>query len=424
LIIVEQQHREKAILVGVVQRNQTRHEVDDHLDELAELARTAGVEVLALEIQDKKVIDPAYFIGKGKAESISSLAKQLKAEVIIFDDDLSAAQAKNLENLCEIKVLDRSGLILDIFATKAKTKEAKTQVELAQLQYLMPRLTGRWTHFSRQTAGAGVGLRGPGEKQLEIDRRLIKKRIRYLTAELEKIKNQRQLRRYHRDDYFKVALVGYTNVGKSTVLNALTASDVFVDDRLFATLDSTIRKMDSGNEHHILLIDTVGFIRKLPHHLVASFRSTLEEVIEADLLLHVIDITSPIFREHMAVVNNIMNELQISEKPVLKVFNKVDQLKERGLIETLRNQFDPCVIISAQRGLFLEELKQRIIDIANQSMVVMDIDIDLNRQKTIAQLHELAQVMSKTFNDGTVNLKIRIDRNKLPKLDYLLNHVA
>ena len=306
--------KERAILVGV-SRTGDRWQAEDHLDELALLTDTAGGEVIDKIIQERDKIDPAYFIGRGKAEIISDKVKESQANLVIFDDDLSPAQARNLEGLTGIKVLDRSGLILDIFARRAKTREAKTQVELAQLNYLLPRLTRQWTHLSRQVGG--IGTRGPGETQLEVDRRLVRQRISYLTKALEKIKKQRDIRRQGRNDSYKVALVGYTNAGKSTLLNTLTKADVFVEDRLFATLDPTIRRLKLDNLREVLLIDTVGFIRKLPHNLVASFMSTLEEAVVADLLLHVVDVTHPQFLEHIAVAKDVLHELKISKKPRL-----------------------------------------------------------------------------------------------------------
>ena len=268
---------------------QLRREVEEFLDELALLADTAGAQISARFVQERKQIEPTYFIGKGKIKELAELAKKLHADIIIFDDDLTPAQLRNIENYTRIKVIDRTSLILDIFARRAKTRAAKTQVELAQLQYLLPRLTRRWTHLSRQEGG--IGIRGPGETQLETDRRMIQKRIGTLAGELEKIQKQRDTRRKARKGLFKVALVGYTNTGKSTLLNTLTEANVLTENRLFVTLDSTIRAFELDSHAKILLIDTVGFIRKLPHHLIASFRSTLEEATTSDLLLHVVDIS-------------------------------------------------------------------------------------------------------------------------------------
>ncbi|MCH8875009.1 GTPase HflX [candidate division KSB1 bacterium] len=331
--------KEKAILVGVIKKGTDRWETADHLEELALLTDTAGAVVADKVIQEKEKIDPAFYVGRGKAENLSELAQKRSADLIIFDDDLSPAQIRNLERLSDKKILDRSGLILDIFASRAKTREAKTQVELAQLKYLLPRLTRQWTHLSRQVGG--IGTRGPGETQLEVDRRLIGKRISKLSEDLVKIKNQRDVRRRGRELTTQVALVGYTNAGKSTLLNALTDSKVFVEDRLFATLDSTIRRMKADNHSDLLLIDTVGFIRKLPHNLVASFMSTLEEANKADVLLHVVDISHSLVFKQISVVKDVLNELKILNKPTIYVFNKIDKLEQKGLVERFKNEYEP-----------------------------------------------------------------------------------
>lgn len=417
---IEQAKQEKAILVGIVRRNQSHEQVEEYLAELALLADTAAVDTLAREIQVRNDIDPAYFIGSGKADELADLVKELKANVIIFDEDLSPAQARNLENRCNVKVIDRSGLILDIFARRAKSREAKTQVELAQLEYLLPRLTRRWTHLSRQTSGAGVGLRGPGEKQLEVDRRMVTRRIAWLKNELEKIGKQRDIRRKHRKNVYKVAIIGYTNVGKSTLLNALTESDVFVEDRLFATLDATVRKMEATDGQKILLIDTVGFIRKLPHQLIASFKSTLDETQDADLLLHVIDISSASFRDQISAVQNVMAELKLSDKPLLHVFNKVDQLNDKNIIHQVKEDFSPCVIISAKKGIFLEELKRQIFHFTNENFIELNVELKIDRQKDVSQIYSIAEVLSKEYENSYVKLTVRVDKAKLARLKQLI----
>ena len=416
--IVEARKTERAILIGVVHQNQKQEDVELYLDELELLSDTAGLEVVSKEIQKKKDIDPAYYIGKGKVEALRELAEQVEADVIVFDDDLSPGQARNLERLCDLKILDRSGIILDIFALRAKSREAKTQVELAQLEYLLPRLTKMWTHLSRQTGEAGVGLRGPGEKQLEVDRRLVRKQITQLKAELIKIEKQRHIRRKQRDEYFKVALMGYTNVGKSTILNKLTNADVFVENRLFATLDSTVRRLPASESLNILLVDTVGFIRKLPHNLIASFKSTLEETTEADLLLHVVDISSASFREQMDTVKLVMEELKVSTKPILNVFNKVDKCDDVDFV--LMEEFAPYVIISAHKNILIDDLKQKIIEYANKAFVELDIQIDLNNQREIAMVYTLAEVIKRKYNNGYVELKVRINQSKLHQLEQII----
>jgi GTP-binding protein HflX len=416
--------RERALLVGTAGHGVSRYECEDSLRELAQLADTAGAEIVDTIMHNRPRVDPAFFIGKGKAEFVANLAQEENIDVLVFDDDLSPTQAKNLENLCDTKIIDRSGLILDIFARRAKTREARTQVELAQLQYLLPRLTRQWTHFSRQVGG--IGTRGPGETQLESDRRLVRQRISLLQKELEKIELQRAVRRQRREGIFKAALVGYTNVGKSTLLNALTAAEVFVENRLFATLDSTVRHVNfpnhaaPRNNGAVLLIDTVGFIRKLPHHLVASFKSTLEEVRDADLLLHVVDVTHPLFEEQMAVVRQVLEELKLNELPILHVFNKVDALLETGLISRLEEAHAPAVFVSASRGMFLDELRSRILEFARSDEEELAVDLPLANSALVARLHSLAQVMEKSYEDHTVHLRLRASHSAAGKIRRLL----
>jgi len=393
----EENIRERALLIGVVKRGDSRWLIEDSMDELELLTITAGAEVLERVIQDRERADPAYFIGRGKAEELAQMAKYLDADLLIFDEDLSPSQAKNIEEICDVKIIDRSGLILDIFASRAKTREARTQVELAQLQYLLPRLTRRWTHLSRQEGG--IGVRGPGETQLEVDRRIIRKRIGILSKQLEKITKQRTIRRKQRQGVYKAALVGYTNVGKSSLMNALAQADTFVENRLFATLDATIRAMNTPEQQKVLLIDTVGFIRKLPHHLVASFRSTL--------LLHVIDIHHPNFHEQIETVSQVLADLGAGEKPVLKVFNKIDLLSETGLIARLKQQHQPCVFISATRGLFLENLVKEILTFASQNTIEFDVSMPAKESKRISQIYDLADVLKVEYIDSFVRLRLK-----------------
>jgi len=410
--------RERAILVGMVRPGQGRWMTEDYLNELELLADTAGAQVLDRMIQERGRIEPAYFISRGKVELLAGLSKALKADAVIFDDDLTPAQVRNLEKACETKILDRSGVILDIFAKRAKTREAQVQVELAQLKYLLPRLTRRWTHLSRQYGG--IGTRGPGETQLEVDRRVIRKRIATLTKELEKIQQHREIRRRHRTDLFIVALVGYTNVGKSTILNILTQSGVFVEDRLFATLDATVRLLKGNQTPKIVLIDTVGFIRKLPAHLVASFKSTLEEMADADLLLHVVDISHPQFREQMTTVKEVLGELGMANKPTLLVFNKIDKLEERGLLQRVKQEFSSSVFISATRGIFLEDLRRAILDAARQNVVEMEVAIDLGQPKALAQIYNYSEVLERRYTESQAILRVRSDKNNAEKIRRLL----
>lgn len=409
-------------MVGLALNRIARWQAEEHLDELALLADTAGAEVIDKIIQEKDKIDPAYFIGRGKAEMISDRANENKADILIFDDDLNPAQIRNLEKLSGKKILDRSGLILDIFARRAKTKEARTQVELAQLNYLLPRLTRQWTHLSRQVGG--IGTRGPGETQLEVDRRMIRTRIALLTKELFKIKSQREVRRQSRELILKIALVGYTNAGKSTLLNELTESDVFVEDRLFATLDATVRRMKLTSNSHVLLIDTVGFIRKLPHHLVASFMSTLEEARVADVLLHVVDVSHPHFQDHISVVKDVLTQLEISTKPTLYVFNKIDRLQDAGLMERLKNEFQPSVFVSAINGEFLNDLKNEIEHLVAGTVVELDLAVEISRPEVVSKMYELAEVLNIDYGEDAVQIKLRTTRERAHHIKRLLEKNA
>ncbi len=312
---------EKAILIGVVTPQQNKNRAEEYLDELAFLAKTAGANPVKKFLQKLNVPNNKTFLGKGKIEEVRQYAKVEEIELIIFDDDLTPVQLRNIERILECKILDRSNLILDIFASRARTANAKTQVELAQYQYLLPRLTRMWTHLERQKGG--IGMRGPGETQIETDRRIIGQKIALLKKKLEKIDKQKTTQRKGRGDMIRVALVGYTNAGKSTLMNQLSKSDVFAEDKLFATLETTIRKVVIGNLP-FLLADTVGFIRKLPHQLVDSFKSTLDEVRESDLLLHIVDISNPNFENQIEVVNQTLSEIDASDKPLILVFNKTD----------------------------------------------------------------------------------------------------
>ena len=337
---------ERVILVGHAQRE--REFIERSLEELALLADTAGAIVADKLVQRRGTIHPATFLGKGKLQELKQLAEQRDAEVVIFDDDLSPAQVKNLEKTLERKVIDRSELILDIFAKRARTRESRLQVELAQLEYTLPRLTGMWKHLERQAGG--IGTRGPGETQLETDRRMVRDKIARLKRDLESVERERETQRARRRREFRAALVGYTNAGKSTLFNALTRAGVFVENRLFATLDSTTRQMVNAEREMALLTDTVGFIRKLPHHLVASFHSTLAEAVEADLLLHVTDASDPDFRRHLIAVDTVLDEILTDPRPPrLMVFNKADLLDD-DTTAALRVEFPDSLLVSALDG--------------------------------------------------------------------------
>ncbi|MBK8152874.1 MAG: GTPase HflX [Saprospiraceae bacterium] len=317
---------EKAILVGIILPDQSDALIQGHLDELEFLALTAGAESIYRVTQRLNGPDSRTFIGKGKAEEIKTYMEHFPVDLVIFDDDLTGKQQNILEEMLKVKILDRSSLILDIFANRAQTAQAKTQVELAQLQYIYPRLRGMWTHLEKQRGG--IGMRGPGEQEIETDRRIVKEKISLLKRKLEKIDLQNTTQRKNRDEMIRVSLVGYTNVGKSTLMNVLSKSDVFAENKLFATLDTTVRKV-VWDAMPFLLSDTVGFIRKLPHHLVESFKSTLDEVRESDILVHVIDISHPQFRDHINTVLATLQSLHAADKPMLMVLNKIDQYREK-----------------------------------------------------------------------------------------------
>ena len=386
---------EKAILVGVSRPGFTPYDMQEALNELEHLAITAGARVTDRLTQSLSQIDPATFIGSGKVRELGRLAKARGADLVIFDDELAPVQVRNIEKEIGCKLLDRTGLILDIFASRAKTAAAKTQVELAQLDYLRSRLTRRWTHLSRQKGG--IGTKGPGETQIETDRRLIDTRMAKLRTELDKIDQQRQTQRKGRDSRTRISVVGYTNAGKSTLMNALAGADVLAEDRLFATLDATTRLVSLDKNKDVLLSDTVGFIRKLPHALVESFKSTLDETRESDALLHVVDVTHPQFEEHMRVVNETLCELKAKDKPTLIAFNKVDALEDRGLVGALRKRYPDAVFVSALRGIGLSQLKKRLLETVEQHFVEREVCIPVTESATISFIHDVADVLEEDY---------------------------
>ena len=346
---------EKAILIGIINSVQSETIVNDYLNELSFLTETAGVYVSKRFIQRVDKPNPKTFIGSGKIIEIQNYCIKNDIGSVIFDDELSPTQQLNLEKILRSKIIDRTGLILDIFAQRAKTSYAKNQVELAQYQYLMPRLKGLWTHLERQKGG--IGMRGPGETEIETDRRIVRDKISLLKKRLSSIDKQMSVQRGNRGSLVRVALVGYTNVGKSTLMNLITKSDVFAENKLFATLDTTVRKMVIGNLP-FLLTDTVGFIRKLPTQLVESFKSTLNEITESDLLLHIVDISHPNYEEHIDSVNEILGQIESIDKPSILVFNKIDRLEDDSFIKS--NKLKNRVYISAEKKTNINELKQKI----------------------------------------------------------------
>ncbi|MFC1484517.1 GTPase HflX [Candidatus Neomarinimicrobiota bacterium] len=399
---------ENAILVGVDWSGSTPQLLEEHLAELRLLAETARVEVIGQISQRRDRPDASTFIGKGKATSLVNQAHELDCSLLIFDDDLTPAQQKNLQRLAgdEMKIIDRSGLILDIFARHARSREAKTQVELAQLQYLLPRLTRQWSHLERQMGGIGT-RGGPGEAQIEVDRRLVRTRIKKLKDELKHIAAERVVQNLRRKDSFRIALVGYTNSGKSTLMNALTDADVYVKDRLFATLDTTTRRLRLDSSQNILLSDTVGFIRKLPHHLIASFRSTLSEVSEADLLLKVVDVSSPQAEDHFNTINEVLQSLGLNEKPSIVVLNKLDLISDKGTLKRLQYHWPESVVISARQRLRLDQLEEAILKAFSREFEEYKIEIPAGKSKLISTVYDILEVKERSFEGDMTVLTVR-----------------
>jgi len=405
--------QERAILVGVLLPGED-HGGEEALDELARLARTAGARTVGELTQKLPRIDPRTYIGQGKAEELLDLCRALDADAILCDHDLTPAQIRNLERITETKVLDRSELILDIFATRAKSRQAKVQVELAQLEYTLPRLTRMWSHLDRH--GGGIGTRGPGERQLETDRRVIGRRMRDMRRELDAIARRKLRQVAARRDEFRACLVGYTNAGKTTLLNALTGAEAFVEDRLFATLDTKTRVWHLDSSRRALLSDTVGFIRRLPHHLVASFHATLEEANEADLLIHVVDISHPDCFHQAEIVRQVLAEIGCAEKPVLHVFNKSDIARPSPEADLLAAISPGYVRISALRGEGLDALCESVLDILTRREVRVTVRAHCGNGRLLACVHELASPLASTRYDEQVVIEARIERRHVPAL--------
>ncbi len=414
--------KERAVLVGAFLRN--RPDAED-LAELAALARSAGAVVVDRFQQKIRSVNPSTYIGKGKAEQLRDRVKRFKADVVIFDNDLSPGQIRELEKIVQAKVLDRSELILDIFASRAKTRQAKLQVELAQLEYTYPRLTRMWSHLDT-VAGAGggtaagtvggIGTRGPGEQQLEIDRRLVSKRITELKRELANIDRRRIREIKGREGLFKICLVGYTNAGKSTLLNALTGAGVFVEDRLFATLDTRTRRWSPTRGVEVLLSDTVGFVRNLPHQLVASFKATLEEAVNADLLLHVVDVSNPEALGQIESVNVVLEQIGCSDKEVLMVLNKVDAIGRQGSLEMLETLFPEALSISAKSGYGLGRLSRAVVRIFKGSELRVRVFCDQSNGKVQSFLRRHGRILEERYADSQVLIDASLGQNQLAAL--------
>jgi GTPase len=411
--------KERAVLIGIYGADTPRWLAEEHLIELDLLADTAGAKTVEKILQNRPHPDPTTYIGKGKLNQLKQIVTDNNADILIFDDDLTATQIRNIEKTAGVKVLDRSGLILDIFASRAKTSAAKTQVELAQLQYLLPRLTRFWTHLSRQKGG--IGTKGPGETQIETDRRLIGKRISILKDKLDKLDKQRTTQRKGREQNTRIALVGYTNAGKSTLMNTLTETDVLAEDRLFATLDSTVRRLDMEN-HSVLLSDTVGFIRKLPHNLIESFKSTLDEVREADILLHVVDASNRLVDDYIEVVENTLKELGIENKRTLLVFNKIDLIDPDRLIE-LKKERPGSIYVSAFRGIGITKLQEKLEKLIEEDYVSFAYNVPMSHYKAVAYLHEVAIVNREHFEGNHVTIEGTASKTERDRFESMLSEI-
>ena len=414
--------REKAFLVGVILKGSSRVQIEEQLEELKFLADTAGADIIGKFTQNRSRPDPATFIGKGKAETIINQASELDCNLIIFNDDISPTQIKNLQKIAgeTTKVIDRTGLILDIFTKHAKTKEAKTQVQLAQLEYFLPRLTRIWTHLERQMGGIGTRA-GAGETQIEIDRRLIRNQIAKLKRELTAIEKQRKVQNHRRVNAFRIALVGYTNAGKSTLMNALTDADVLVQDQLFATLDTTTRKLENIEVGiPVLLSDTVGFIRNLPHNLIASFRSTLGEIRDVDLLLKVFDASFGNIHEHIDTVEEVLKEIDMPNKTNIIVLNKIDAITGPQQLSGLKTRFKEASFISSLKNIGLKELSDRIEKTITSEFQKDVFHLSFKQTKLLDTIYTLTRVLKKKSDYNGIRLEVEGNRESLDKIRQII----
>jgi len=402
-----------AVVVGLKfkskkqQGYRTYKTIKESLEELSRLLKTLGIEVVRTEIQIRETPSPATYIGEGKAHRLSEFCKKNNISIAAFDEELSPAQARNLSTIFGIDVYDRTEIILEIFSEHARTKESRIQVEIAKQEFMLSRLMGLWAHFDRQKGG--IGLRDAGEKQIEMDRRILRDRISKLKKDLKKIGGIRENQRKLRKDILQVALVGYTNAGKTTIMNALTESLLLVEDKLFATLDSTVKILNPENRPKILISDTVGFIDKLPHRLIASFKSTLDELLTADLILHVVDISARNYEKHIDITHGVLDELNLSHKPSFIVFNKADALKGDFLLpRILKRKYLESVVISAHRKDDIKALRTSLIDFFEKQMLDVELEIPYNLQKKISEIHRVSRIIEKKYMEDSVLLKFKI----------------
>ena len=403
--------RPNAVLIGIDYKlTMTQWTAEESLNELEELVKTAQLKVVGKIIQKREMPDGRHYIGKGKLDELEKIVQEHNAEVIIADDELKPAQIRHLEKRFNIKIMDRTGIVLDIFAKRAKTHEAKLQVELAQLNYLLPRLTRLWTHLSR--LGGGIGTKGPGETQLEVDKRLVNNRLKVIKENLKKVQKTRFQMKQRRSESTDIstAIVGYTNAGKSTLMNRLTQADVYAEDQLFATLDPTTRKIRLPSNDEVILSDTVGFIQKLPHQLVDAFMSTLEEVVDADFLIHMVDISSPKCLEMIETSQMVLKELNVSHKPQLMVFNKTDNLKDPQIIDYFRSQFEYAVFCSLTTDKELTNLFQEIKKIISKYKRIMTVEVPFSRMDIITKLHQKGTILEEEYGE---KIKITVEINSI-----------
>ena len=409
----------KALLVGVEIGGSGS--LGHSLDELDGLARTAHYTPVATFTQRLATINSKTFIGKGKVEELVTAVKHHEADAVIFDEALSPAQTRNLENILKCGVVDRPWIILEIFKAHARTRESKTQVELARLQYALPRLTKMWTHLSRQRGG--IGMRDVGETQIQLDRRIIRDNIAKLNKKLKRIHRERQTQRKARQSAYQVSLVGYTNVGKSTLMNCLTGIDTLVEDQLFATLDSTVRKVKKNFPYPILLVDTVGLIDKLPHDLVASFKSTLDEIRNANLLLHVVDISHPNFKEQLRVAEELLREMGAEELPAVLVFNKIDRIAEDNTLGQMKRQYPEAVFVSCQQGLGMDDLREAVVREYETNLLPYRVELKYPQNNLIQNIRKYALIIKEDYQKTSVTLDLRVwPQNKSKLMEVLKGH--
>lgn len=413
--------RSKALLVGAFRSSDEKQLCEDYLSELERLADTYGVDTAAKVACPLRKMEPSTYLGRGKVEELLHLAHELKVDLIVFDDEIQPTQQRNLEQIFKKTVMDRTELILEVFAQHAHTREARLQIELAQVKYQAPRLKRMWTHLSRQTSG-GVYLKGAGEKQIEIDRRLIKKRVEQLSKELEEVRVNRKIQKVarNRSGIPSFAIVGYTNVGKSTLLNALTDAKVLVEDKLFATLDTTTRKFKLPNNQEIVLVDTVGFIRKIPHTLVAAFKSTLEEAVEADILLHLVDVSHPMAVEQAKETHAVLKELGASHRPMITVLNKIDNCQNPGTIQRLRFMYPKTVQISALNRTGFDELLEMMMEEIHKLRREVKLRIPQSRYALLTELMRQGKVIHQEYEENDIIVRIEIPAHLVGKVEEFI----